>query len=157
METLFSGSINGERRLKNPYWHGFCLIFILLFYVPLVLCFIILRIPNFCILKLQHSTWHKLGMRNKILVAISVNKRYHSHRQLQPLPRVSQWALRGIRKETQNTSHLVAIRLQTLSMENPEETQTVKTQDTDPIAEAQIKTMTSVNADLCIFPYMRKH
>ena len=43
-------------------------------------------------------------------------------------------------------------------MVSPEETQDVKTQDTVlQIAEVHIKEKTSMNPDICIFPYTEKH
>ena len=64
-------------------------------------------------------------MRNGRLPVISVNKGYHSHQLLEPLPTVSWWALRELRKE-KNTWHLVAIRLQPLPTVSPEETQDMR-------------------------------
>ena len=81
------------------------------------------RFLGSCVLKL---------LRNKILPAVSVNKGCHSHRRLQPPPTVSWWALRELRKETKNTCHRAAIRLQPRPKVSPEQTQDLKTWDTGP-------------------------
>ena len=70
---------------------------------------------------------------------------------------VSRWALRELRKESKNTCHPAAIRLQPLPKVSPEETQDVKTQDTWPqIAEVPTKGMISLSPDSYIFPYIEK-
>ena len=56
-----------------------------------------------------------------------------------------------------NTRHLATIRLQSLPMVNPEETQHVKTGSWPQIAEVPIKGAISVNPDSCTFPYIQKY
>ena len=68
-------------------------------------------------------------MRNGTFTAISVNKICRSQ-VLQPPP--NELVSLEETQERKNTCHLAAIGLQPLSMVTPEETQDVKTQDTDP-------------------------
>ena len=64
---------------------------------------------------------------------------------------------RGI-QERKNTCHPAAIRLQSLPMVSPGETQDVKnTGYWTQRAEVHIEGMLSVNPDSCIFPHIEKH
>ena len=57
-------------------------------------------------------------------------------------------------QEGKSTCHLAAIRLQSLPMVSPEETQAVKTGFWPQIVEGHIKEIISVSPDSCNFPYI---
>ena len=83
-----------------------------------------------CLKILYQLSRSLIYMRNRVFLALSVNKGYHSHQHLQPQPIVLT-SPEGT-QEGKDICHLAAIKLQSLPTVSPEEIPDMQTQDIGP-------------------------